>query len=84
MGDVKLPRSPQNLRRCIECALRMERATVDKGGGIPSDEDEDFRRIIELECLQREIAEDVLWNVIDKDEDQSEAAKKVEAEIALQ
>src|ERR1700751_3896534 len=81
MGDVKLPRSAQNLRRSVERALQGERPTVNKGGGIPRDEDEDFRRIIELECLQGEIAENVLWNVIDKDENKSETAKKVEAEI---
>ena len=82
VGDVELPSPAQNLRRRIECALQREGPTIDEGGGIARNEDKDLRRVEELECLKGEIAEDVLWNMIDEDEDQSETAKKVEAEIA--
>jgi len=63
--------------------LQRKRPAVHQSRRIARDEDEDLGRIVELECLQSEIAEDVLGNVIDKDDDQSEAAKEVEAEIAL-
>ena len=32
--------------------------------------------------LHREIAEDILWNMVDKDEDQRQSAKEVETKIA--
>jgi hypothetical protein len=61
----------------IESALHREYSAIDEGCRIPRDEDKYFSRVIELECLQGKIAEDIFRDVIDKDKNQRETTKKV-------
>src|SRR5260370_5952206 len=76
MSDIELPGAAQDLRDGVQRAPRCERATIDEGGGVTRDENENLCRVVKLDRLKGEIAEDVLRNVIDKDEYQSEAAEK--------
>ena len=64
--DIKLPGPPQHLRSGIERAFAGEAPAIDQGCGKPGYEDEDLRRVEKGNRLQREIAQDVLRNVIDK------------------
>ena len=79
--DIELPGSPQYLSGGIERALAGEAAPINQGRREAGDEDEHFRRVEKGNCLQGEIAQDVLGNVVDKNQYQRHAAKEVETKI---
>src|SRR5215472_14147682 len=81
MGDVELPRPAQDSRDGIGRALQSQRAPINERRSVAGDEDENFRRIVELHRLNGKVAEEVLWDVVDEDKDQSESAEKVEPKI---
>ncbi len=83
VGDIKLPGPPQHLCGRVERALARQPPAIDQGGCEAGNEDEHLGRVVETERLQGEIAQHILRNVIDKDQDQRHAAEKIETEIAL-
>src|SRR6516164_5939078 len=82
VSDIELPGAAQDPRRGVERTLQLERAAINQSGCVTGDEDKDFRCIVELNRLNSKVAEDVLWNMVDKYKDQSETTKEVETEIA--
>ena len=81
MGDIKLPNSSLNLRRCVTRTMQCKGPTIYKRCGISRNKDENFCCIEELECLKCEIAEDVLRNMINEDKYEGETTEKIETEI---
>src|SRR3954469_3574768 len=82
-GDEDLPSPPQYLGDRVKRAVSGHPAAVDQGGGEAGDEDEHLGRVVKPDRLQGKIAQHVFRDVIDKDQDQRQAAKKIEAEVAL-
>ncbi len=81
--DVYLTDAVEDARNARLEPLSLEHARVGEHRGEAGEEDEDLRRIREAEVAQRELGEHVAGNVVDKDEEQGQAAKEVDSQIAL-
>ena len=81
--DIQRPGAPPYLRRGVDRALGGEPAAIDQRGGIARNEDEHFRRVEKRIRLQRKIAQDIVWDVVDEDKDQRQPAKEIETQVAL-
>ena len=83
MRDVQLPDTPVNAREPHRHAFPPEHRSIRQGGGVAGDENEHLGGVAEREGTQGEVADGVVGDVIDEDEDQREPAEEVEAVIAF-
>ncbi len=82
MRDIELPDAAIDLRGREKRPVRRKRAAIDQRGGVARDEDEHLGGVVEGDRAQGEIGEHVLGNVVDEDEEQRQAAKEIEPQIA--
>src|SRR6516165_1237494 len=81
MGNVKLPGAADDPRRGIGWPLQRERPAINESGSVPRDKNKDLCSIVELHCLNGEVTKYIFWNMIDKNQDQSDAAKEIKTKV---
>ena len=82
VGDVNLPAAPQDPRRRDDEPVLLDRAAVDQRGRIPGNEDEDFAGVAQAVIADRDPADDVRGNVIEKDQPERQSAEEIQTQVA--
>src|SRR5215467_3348123 len=78
MCDVELPNAAIDLSGRRDASLPLQSPSVNCGGGVAGDKDEDFGGIGKCNRMQRYIRQDIIWNVVDEDEKQRQTPEEVE------
>src|SRR5438034_10476664 len=83
MGDVELPHPVVDAHSSHQKTLALHGATVHHAGGVAGDQDEHLGRVGKHHRLKRKIRQDVVRHVVDEHAEESKAAEKIKAEVAL-
>ena len=82
MRDIELPHAAIDLRRGEKRAVAVQALAIDQCRGVARDEDEHLGRVAERDRVEGEVGQHVLGNMVDEDEEQRQAAKEIEPEVA--
>src|SRR5215471_14925813 len=76
--DIELPNPAIDLSGRGDASLPLQSSSVNCGRGVAGNKDEDLGGIGKCNRMQRYIREDVIWNVVDEDEEQRQTPEEVE------
>src|SRR5215472_9260357 len=76
--DIELPNPAIDLSGRGDASLPLQSPSVNRGGGVARNKDEDLGGIGKCNRMQRYIRQDIIWNVVDEDDKQRQTPEEVE------